>query len=232
MNKTEIIMALIVAVLGSAGLNGIITHILYNSKLKKEQKVKARNTIWNRTVDALEEIRKIELGVKAQEIYEFEEVTQRNGYTDFFKDTLHYPAIMNDADSFFTFFLRINNARATLTPYIDLQTAAHLYYMQDYAMRLMEYLKKNNLTKNYPLAGCFFFQDLLFWQKSLDSIIVKRLNKSNYKLYSEHGFRWEFWKKQVERKLWKKTILYKLVSNVKEPYIEEIKNILEQSEEL
>ena len=50
MSRTEIIVSIIIAVLGSAGLNGLITHMLYNSKLKKEQKMRAKDIIWEKIV--------------------------------------------------------------------------------------------------------------------------------------------------------------------------------------
>ena len=225
MSRTEIIVSIIIAVLGSAGLNGLITHMLYNSKLKKEQKMRAKDIIWEKIVSAFEEIRQLEQKAKEQEIFDFESIFKKEGYTDFFKDVGHYPAIMDSFDTFFGFFKEVNDARGKLALYIDPEVGAYLYYMHSYSMKLMEYMKKNNLVENYPLAGCFFFQDILNWQTHFDDVIVKRLNRSSYKLYSEHGEKWEKAKKKVEDKLWNESVLCKLINNIDDPYIEMIKGI-------
>ena len=225
MNKTEIIVSLIVAVLGGTGLNGIITHILYNSKLKKEQKMQAKNIIFDKIVNALEEIRKIEVSIRTQEIFNLEDIFESEKYTDFLEDNIVcYPAIMNSFDTFFEFFNKVNTSRETFAPYIDPEVGAYLYYMQNYAIELMEYIKKNNLP--YPFAGCFIFQDLLNWQTHLEELIVRRLNKLNYKLYPEHGKQWEKKKKKVKDILRKKSILYKLINDADDRNIVTIKNII------
>lgn len=223
MKKSEIIIAII----GSAGLNGIITHILYNSKLKKEQKMRAKTNIWNKIVECLEQVRELELGAKSQEIYNFEEMISGGGYTDFSFDGLRYPSIMSDADTFFSFFTKINEARAQMSQYLDPEVGAYLHYMSGYAFQLMDYLKKNNLAGEYPLTGCFFFQDILAWQNALDTVVVRRLNKSSYKLHSEHGIRWNFAKKKVYMKLWRKTMLFKLIYDIDDSSTSEFKRIFE-----
>ena len=45
MQKQEIIFSIISTILGSSVLNGIVTHILYNNKLKKELKYKGNDMI-------------------------------------------------------------------------------------------------------------------------------------------------------------------------------------------
>lgn len=227
MNRTEIIVSIIIAVIGSAGLNGVITHILYNSKLKKEQKMKAKDAIWSKIVEALEEVRVLEQKARIQEIFDFESIFQSYEYTDFTSGANRYPAIMGDSSDFFDFFREINGIREKWSRYLDPEIGALLFYMQIYCQRLMEYTSKNKLTDSYPMVGCFVFGDFLTWQVYLDNLIVKRLNKSSYKLYSENGVKWEKMKAKAFNKLWKATVLYKLINNIDDPYIATIKKIFE-----
>lgn len=225
MNREEIICSIIVTVLGSASLNGVVTHFLYESKLKKEQKMKAKDVIWGKIDSALEEVRTVELKASAREIYNLEDSLNESGYTDFQNDIAYYPAIMEEPQTLLDYFEELNETRRKWSKYLDPDICAYLYIMQNYCMQLMEYTKKNNLLDKYHEIGCIFFIDILNWQKNYEKLIVKRLNRSKYKIYTENGKKWERAKKKLDKKLWKKSILYKLINDVDSVEIMMIKKV-------
>lgn len=227
MEKDEIIVTIIAAVLGSGVLNGIITHFLYNNKLKKEQKMKAKDAIWGKIDSALEEIRTVELKASARDIYNLEDSLSGSGYTDFQNDIAYYPAIMEDPQTLLDYFNELNETRRKWSKYLDPEICAYLYIMQNYCMQLMEYTKKNNLLNKYHEIGCVFFIDILNWQKNYEKLIVERLNRSKYKLYTENGRKWERAKKRLDKKLWKKSILYKLINDIESEEIILIKSVFQ-----
>lgn len=229
MEKDEIIVTIIAAVLGSGVLNGIITHFLYNNKLKKEQRMKVKDIIWGKVDNALEAIRDIELKTRARNIFDFESTIIESEYTDFQNGVPVYPEIMSDSQTFYKFFMEINGARGEWSKYLDTEVGAYLYYMEIYCMQLMEYLSKNGLVNSYQLAGYIFFEDILEWQRNYEKLIVKRLNKSKYKIYTESGRQWTRAKKKVDKKLRKKSILYQLINDVDSNKIRKIKRIFSES---
>ena len=223
--RTQLIFSVISLMLGSSVINGIVTHILYSRKLKKDQIARTQGMLWNKIIEALECVRNIELEAKTIEIYKIEQLLESNGYIDIFGGEATYPAIMENHETFYQFFDKINDSRKEWGKYLDPCVVSYLYYMQMYSTQLMDYLKKNNVT-NYPLAGAAFIFDISEWQEAFEKLLVKRINKQKHKLYVEDGIRWKISKKIIKRKLWKKSILYGLEKNTNDFRVEIAKAII------
>ena len=215
--KQQMIISVISIILGSSVLNGIITHILYSRKLKKEQIARSENVVWDKIAEALECIRIIELKLRSQEIFNAEKCLttkeeENSEDVNIAKSQIVYLEVMNDSKTFFDFFVEINEARETYGRYLDAEVGAYLYYMQNYCMRLMKYINNNGLKDDYPTAGIVFSCDLQKWQRAFEKLLVKRINSPKHKIYVEDGFWWEYKKRKMDRKFWKKSVLYKLIN--------------------
>lgn len=226
MTKEEIIKFIISAVLSGVFLNGIATHILYSRKLKKEQKARSQNVIWDKIAEALENIRNIELRCRVIEIYQIEDRLKDEEYIQAFVNEAIYPEVMNDSETFIGFYESVNQSRSKWGKYLDPKVGAYLFYMQNYCVQLIDFINKNNLSNNYPVAGTVFIFDLQKWQKEYEKLLVRRINKPKHKVYVEDGIRWERAKKRVLKKLWKTSMLYNLISGVDNPKIALVKAIL------
>lgn len=226
MTKEQIIISIISAVLGSSVLNGIITHILYNKKLRKEQKVRVQNMVWDKIIEALEQVRTIELKIRVQENYNFQNNLETGTYVDMFEGFGIYPAVMNDSASFIEFYGLVNDARGKWAKYLDPKVAAYLYYMERYCIELMQYLHKSKLSEDFPRAGTVFIFDLQKWQRNYEKLLVKRINKPKHKVYIEDGRAWKRAKKKVIKKFWNTSFLNALINNIDNPHIDVLKAML------
>ena len=226
MTKEQIIISIISAVLSSSVLNGIITHILYNKKLRKEQKVRVQNMVWDKIIEALEQVRTIELEIRVQEKYNFQNDLQIGIHVDMFDGFKIYPAVMNDSSSFVKFYESINDARVKWAKYLDPKVAAYLYYMERYCLELVQYLQKCKLLKEFPRAGTVFVFDLQKWQRDYEKLLVKRINKPKHRVYTEDGRAWGRAKKKVIRKFWNRSVLNALIHDIDSPHIDVSRMIL------
>lgn len=224
--RGQIIISIISTILGSGVLNGIIAHILYNRKLRKEQKVRVQNMVWDKIIEALEQIRDIELKVRVQEKWNFREELEAEGYIDAFEGAGIYPEIMNDHDCFFNFYTEINEARSKWAKYMDPEVGSYLYYMERYCLQLIQYITKNGLVNNYPLAGTVFIIDLQKWQREYEKLLVKRLNRPKHKVYTEDGRSWKRAKKKIMKKFWNTSCLKALIEDRNTPPVNVLKAML------
>lgn len=211
--RTQLIISVITAVLGSSVINGVVTHMLYNRKLKKDQAMRGQGMIWDKIAEALEKARDIELKSCIHEIYQLEDRVKGTDYLKFFGTETYYLAIMNDPYTFHSFLTEVNDLRNNYGKYLDPSVDAYLYYMQNYTFQLMDYLNKNNIT-DYRYAGTLFIFDILKWQQSFEKLLVKRINNPKRKVYIEHNAKWKRITKKLDKKLWRKSYLYTLVENV------------------
>lgn len=109
--RTQLIFSVISLMLGSSVINGIVAHILYSRKLKKDQIARTQGMLWDKIIEALECVRNIELEAKTIEIYKIEQLLESNGYIDIFGGEATYPAIMENHETFYQFFAKINDSR-------------------------------------------------------------------------------------------------------------------------
>ena len=136
-----------------------------------------------------------------------------------------YPEIMNSPNDFTNYFERINEARKQYERYLDYETAAYLYYIENYCLTLMKYMGDHQQLE-FPLAGTVFIFDLQNWQKAYEKEIVKRINSPKYYVCAKDGWRWEYEKKKIMNKFWKKSILYGLIYDIDKPDLRMVKGML------
>lgn len=231
MEKEQIINLVAAAVISSTVLNGIITHLLYTRKLKKEQRVRAEGVTGDKILEALFRIRDIELKCCEMELLEKEDWLLDGNRLNFFNYDLCYPAIMNDSKSLDLFFDMINSARREEERYLDYKTASYLAYMESYILSLIEYLYNNKLEDVYPLVGYVFQRDFMKWQTSIEKNVVKVINSSKYKLNTKIGRKWISNQKRIRKKMWNKSLLRGVLNNSNDIQVRMAKALLSEDTE-
>ena len=177
-------------------------NLIYNKwHIKKEQKVRFENVTGDRIAEALCAVRDIELKSGIQEVYDIKNRLNEPDL-DMFSLGGIYPEIMNSPNDFTNYFERINEARKQYERYLDYETAAYLYYIENYCLTLMKYMGDHQQLE-FPLAGTVFIFDLQNWQKAYEKEIVKRINSPKYYVCAKDGWRWEYEKKKIMNKFWK-----------------------------
>ena len=213
MTKTEIIISIICAILGSSALNGFISHILYNKKLKKELKFKGNDMTAKEIEKSLQFVRNMELKLTVQDIYDIEEeIKERGCKLDLFNGECLYPAIFNNWDTYNNFAKNIFECRNKHEKNLSCKIALNIVFIDRYISQLMLYIKDNG-EKDLPFWGTIFIYDLQKWQSKFDKMIVKELNRYTYKLESHETIKWKLLRKRELEKPYKKTILYYLLND-------------------
>lgn len=184
--------------IGVAVMTAVVTaslNLIYNKwHIKKEQKVRFENVTGDRIAEALCAVRDIELKSGIQEVYDIKNRLNEPDL-DMFSLGGIYPEIMNSPNDFTNYFERINEARKQYERYLDYETAAYLYYIENYCLTLMKYMGDHQQLE-FPLAGTVFIFDLQNWQKAYEKEIVKRINSPKYYVCAKDGWRWEYEKKE------------------------------------
>ena len=182
------------------------------------------NVTGDRIAEALCAVRDIELKSGIQEVYDIKNRLNEPDL-DMFSPGGIYPEIMNSPNDFTNYFERINEARKQYERYLDYETAAYLYYIENYCLTLMKYMGDHQQLE-FPLAGTVFIFDLQNWQKAYEKEIVKRINSPKYYVCAKDGWRWEYEKKKIMNKFWKKSILYGLIYDIDKPDLRMVKGML------
>lgn len=212
MDKGELVSAIATTILGSSVINGIVTHILYNSKLAKERKAKGNDVVANQIQKSLEMFRELELELKTIEIYQIEEELEEKGSSiDLVNPGCTYPAIFNDWVSYNTFKEHIQNYRKEYEKYLSCELALMLVFIDRYINQLGLYMAEHGDESMLPDFGAIFVYDLQLWRTDIDKKLVKEINKVTYKLESHEGKKWGRKRKKVLEKRWEQTLLYYLL---------------------
>lgn len=96
MNRKEVI-TIVVAILSSGVINIFITNILYGRQLRKELKQKGNDKISQDIEKSLQYYRELELKLKTQEIFNFEDrLKDKNSNINMFEGEMIYPEVLND----------------------------------------------------------------------------------------------------------------------------------------
>ena len=210
MSKTEIFMAIFIAVISSSALNGIVTHLLYNNKLKKELKYKGNDLIAKEIENSLQSFREIELKLKVHEIYNAENRI-KNKEVDFFNGECFYPEILNNWESLYNFMNSIRDCRLHHEKNLSCKIALNLVFIDRYLSQLCLFLKGFE-EDVLPLWGTIVITDLSEWQAKIDKLIVKEINKYTYKLESHETKKWKKIRKKEIEKQYSKTILNSIIT--------------------
>lgn len=212
MTKEEIIVTVICALLGSSVLNGIITHMLYNNKLKKESKSKGYDMIARDIDESLQFVRDMELQLTIRELYDVESILQQRGsQVNMFGGETIYPAIFNDWNTYNQFYNKIDECRRKYEKNLSVKIALNLVFIDRYISQLVLFLKENGDEELLPFWGTIFIFDLQKWQKRMDKMLVKELNKYIYRLESHETKKWDIMRKRELIGQYESTILYYLL---------------------
>ena len=213
MTKEEIIVTVICAVLGSGALNGLLLHILYKSKLKKEMKAKGDDILAKKIGESLQFVRDMELEIKTQEIFEIDEYLEQSVEDiNLFNLNGIYPAIFNDSTSYNEFIGKIDECRRNHEKNLSCKIALNLVFIDRYTRQLGIFMSKNGDEKMLPFWGAMFIYDLQEWQRRMDKLLVKEINKYNYKLESHETRKWRRLRKKEVEKQYEKILLYYLIT--------------------
>ena len=210
MEKQEIIITIIVAIIGSGILNVFITHLLFGQKLKKERQEEYVKMLGEKICAAQLATRDLELQCESIEIYEIEKLLDDGGFDAHGRNAV-YPAIFGSKESLVEFYDEVSNVRKAYEKYLDYSIAAHLLYIERYCMDLLYYLGEQGISTKE--AGLVFGIDIQAWRQSLEKILVRKINHPTFKIYDKNNKRWEKAKKKVDQDLYQKSILKKLKDN-------------------
>lgn len=228
MSREEIIVTVIAAILSSSFLNGLITHFLYKNKLKKEQEMGHKNMIGEKVKEALLEARELELQCTEQEVYEPEETFQEQEFS-YFGDYAISLGITRDMETFFEFMSSITHIRKEYEKFLGFKEAAFLYYIERYCNEFSLVVGKYSLS--FDEAGALFIADFQRWQKQYEKLLVRKINHPNYKIYDKNKRGWKKEKRRIDKKLWKKSLLYKFESDKQYPEIMILKAMIIDKDE-
>lgn len=213
MTREEIILSIISIILGSSVLNGIITHILYNNKLKKELKNKGNDMIAQEIATSLQFFRNLELRLLTQEIYNIEnELKERGSNVNLFGGECIYPEIFNNWESYNAYMEQIHICRREHEKNFSCKIALNLVFIDRYTKQLSLFMSENGNEPALPFWGAIFIADLQRWQKKIDKLLVKEINKYTYKLESHSSAKWRRLRKKELVKQYESTILYFLLT--------------------
>jgi len=199
--------------IGSAVVGGIITHIFYRLKLKIEQKIRFQNTIGDEVVNALLEIRKIASETLAVEVYNVANELDKQGSRFDMKKAQQFPSIMQDRDTYSSFFGEIMYVRSEYRESIDQDVAAYLLHAEEYFVNLLTFVVENEI-EDLPKIGTVFIHDIQKWHVSFDKVLIRKINNTPLKLESHTGIKLRFKKFILSKVLWKRSFLYKLSNGI------------------
>lgn len=213
MDKEELLLSILSTIFGSSVLNGVITHILYNNKLKKELKNKRNDMVAQDIANSLQFFRNLELELTTQEIYNIEnELNERGSDVNLFGGECIYPAIFNDWNSYNAFIEKIHICREQHEKNFSCKIALNLVFIDRYTKQLSLFMSENGNEPALHFWGTIFIIDLQKWQKKIDKLLVKEINKYSYKLESHASNKWKKLRKKELVKQYESTILHFLLT--------------------
>ena len=96
MTKEETVIAVATILLGNGVINGIITHILYNGKLKRELAFQGNDMVAKNIQEGLQSLRNLIVELDTQEIYDIKNELDSRGYeVNMLGGECTYPAVFN-----------------------------------------------------------------------------------------------------------------------------------------
>ena len=207
MEKSEII-SIITAFLSSGVLNAVISNILYDRKLKKDLKNNGDNMLAEKIEEGLLKIRELELKTTEQEILNIDkELNSRGAHVNMFQGEVIYPAIYNDMGSIKKYLDEIRLCRKKYEMNVSIKVALNLVFIDRYIMQSILFIKDNLDKLNMHEWSALLIFDIQKWQKRFNKLIVKEINKHNYKLESHATKKWNRLRKKELESQYSSTIL-------------------------
>lgn len=211
--ENGLVVSIFTAVLGSTVINGLLTHLLYSRKLKKDLKFHGNNEIAQSISNSLQEFRKIVLELKKIEIYNIDQRLKDDLNTiNFISGEVKYPACFNDWGSLISVIEKIRGCREKYESMMPCKVALNLVFIERYFMQLIVFVKKHGGEKALPNWGTILKYDLDKWIKRTDVMLVKEINKYSYALESHESIKWKRLRKTELVKQFEQTILHYLIT--------------------
>lgn len=209
----EEIMTIIVALIGSGIINATISHILYSRKLKKELKNNGNNMVAKEIEKSLLAIRDLELKTKEIEYYKIVNGNDKiSSDVNVFEHEPIYPSIYNSIDSVKKFYECIQTCREDYEKNVPIKIALNLVFIDRYITQSILFIKSNMKILSMPEWGGILIFDIQKWQKRFDRMLIKEINKHNYKLRSHATRKWNRTRKKEVEKQYDETILKFLIT--------------------
>lgn len=190
-------------------LGGIITYFFGVLKSKKDRKIEFEKSVGTQIADSLFAVREVIKQADVIDIYEANSVLSEDDNSDI-NDYPVYPEVLSSAENIISFFTKINDVRTEYELYISYSAAAHLLYMSGYLLKLTQFISRFE-EFDFHIAGAILLMDIKEWHSKFDGSIVKEINKSNLKLTSKSGKRWEKAKRHTYNRYWEKSMLKKMI---------------------
>lgn len=206
MEKIDIIITLVAAALGSGILNVIFTHIVYGRRLKRDQEKEYKDMIGKKVCEALLAVRDFELQCETIEILDIEQALKNTNF-DGFESQAACLAIMYSQNAFFDFQNQIIKIHQEYEKYLGYEESAYLRYIERYCGNMLHFggTYKIGMQK----MGLVFSRDIREWQRRFDKLLVKKINKPKYKVYTNDSKRLEKARTKVKKDLWENALLHK-----------------------
>lgn len=209
MEKTELIKAILVTIIGSGAFSTLLSHFLYNAKLNKELKFKGKEIQIREIEESLRAFRDLELLLTVQEIYNIEEeLSERGAGVNMFGGECIYLEVFNDWESFDEFTDKIDECRTKYEKYMSCRIALNLVFIDKYMRQVGLFMAGDE--EMLPFWGTIFIIDLQSWQMKIDRLLIKEMNRHSYKLESHETKKWSFLRKYELERQYESTILYYL----------------------
>lgn len=209
----EMLLPIITAILGSGLINCILTHFLHSNKLRKEVEIKNNSMIAEKVAESLEYFRDMELMLTTFEIYDVDNVLKEKGAKVDVIDMncAFYPAVFTDKKSLVEFINKIRECRSKHEKYLSCRLALNVVFIERYMMKVLLFAKDYTGENILPTIGAFLVVDLQKWQRRIDKILVREINKATFKLESHETEKWRLLRKWELEGKWKNTLLYYLI---------------------
>lgn len=155
----------------------------------------------------------MELDLTVQDIfYAEEEFRQRGCQVNMFGGECVYLEIFNNWDSYCQFLNKVAKCRKIHEKNLSCKLALNLTYIEKYIMQLSLFMKQHGDETMLPFWGSIFIFDLIKWQRKMDKLLVKEINKHNFKLESHETLKWRILRRFILVKQYEDTILYYLLN--------------------
>lgn len=225
MDTKTMIITVICSVISSGLLNAILSHLLYNNKLTKDLKYKGNDRISHKIQDSLDFVREVELKLKEIEIFDVSNVLKKKEEKiDFFNGETIYLSIFNTEKTFYDYMDLIKECRDNYEKYLSRKISLNLSYMEKYLLKVITFIKCYGGKKSLQFWGTVFIFDFQKWQQKMEKMLIKEINKHDFKLYNISQKKYNKLFNSEITKQYKKTILYCLCEDIADPNKLIIKN--------
>lgn len=223
MDEEKIIIALIGAMGGA-----LITHLLYRSKLKKEQKLKIIGAITQERVNGINDIKEI---IRELKVYERIDIVHPEFHIT---DPLTYPSIMENYKNLDKYCDKLLSLRGKYDDLLNIDCLMYLLASSQYVFELQKVAHIFSENKDLPLLGTILYPEIESWSMHFKDKLNSFLNNPPLKYEKRTGLYYKIRLRILTYKV-QHTILYKKFikgtdlddCNIGKLFLEKHKNELE-----